>query len=73
MKFHCLLYFLRNIHTGVLSVEDGDKEQNKLFKKLCDINNGEKSFEKSIFWKKYDFSMIHEKKVLRTVKVIYFQ
>ena len=34
--------FLRNIITEVLSTEDADKEESKLFKELRDINTCEK-------------------------------
>ena len=34
--------FSRNIHTGLLSIEDADEELINLFKELSDINKGEK-------------------------------
>ena len=44
-KISLCITFLRNINTGVILIEDFDKEQSKLFKKLIDINKRKKSFE----------------------------
>ena len=40
--------FLRNIHTGVISIKDAGKEQSKLFKELSNINKSEKQVDKSL-------------------------
>ena len=40
--------FLRNIHTGVISIKDADKEESKLFKELSNINKSEKQVDKSL-------------------------
>ena len=44
-KISLCITFLRNINTGVILIEDFDKEHSKLFKKLIDINKRKKSFE----------------------------
>ena len=49
VKRRCLLYFLRNIHTGVLTKGNTDREPSKLFKELCNINKGEKQIQKMSF------------------------
>ena len=40
------ILFLRNIHRGVLSIEDADEEQVKVIKKLSNIVIGEKPIKK---------------------------
>ena len=66
------LTLLRNIHTEVLSPENTDKEQNKLFKKLSDINKGENPIEKKLFLESIRFLLEQEKMLLIVSKLIYF-
>lgn len=39
-KILMLIIFLRNIHTGVLLIEDADKDESMLLKELRDIKKG---------------------------------
>ena len=50
-KILCLIQFKKNIHTGVSRLENAEKEQNKLFRELSHINEGEKPNEKMLFLK----------------------
>ena len=48
-KISLRITFLRNIHTGVLSIEDADEKQSKLSKELKDINKGEQPVEEKTY------------------------
>ena len=61
---------IRNIHTGVLSVECVDGEQSKLFIKLSDGKKSEKPIEKKYFLTNVGFLL---ENFLMILKVIYFQ
>ena len=62
------IIFLINIRTGLLSIEDADKEQCKLFKELNNIYQGEKPIERMYFLKNVGF-LLHERgKVLNIFK-----
>ena len=48
-KISLIIIFLRNIHTGVLSIEDANREQSQEFKELSCINKGQKQSKTNIF------------------------
>ena len=64
--------FLIVIYTEVLSIEDADKQQSKLFKELSDINKSEKPFENKSFLKNAAFLLDARENFLIVSKVIYF-
>ena len=49
IKSSCLLYFLKSMHIGVLSIKDVAKKQSKLFRELGEISKGGKAVLKSHF------------------------
>lgn len=59
------ILFLRNIHRGVLSIEDADEEQGKVIKKLSNID---KNQSKKSPYSKCRISSSSKRKVLESFK-----
>ena len=55
MNFHCILFFLQDIHEERLSLEDFDNNQSKFATKLKNFDKGIKAFEKKYLSKKSIF------------------
>ena len=74
VNFHCILFFLRDIHEERLSLEDFDNEQSNFATKLKNFDKGIKAFEKeylskkSLFLKTLHYFLVQEKKFLITLK-----
>ena len=73
VNIHYLLFFLRDIHEGYLSLENAYLKQSNFAIELKNFGNSRKTLEKKTFFKKQDYYLVQEKKFLIDLKADYFQ
>ena len=73
LNIFCLLFFLRDIHEGQLSLEDTDEKQSNFASKLQNLSKSKKAIEKEFLKITLDYYLVQEKKFLITLKADYFQ
>ena len=61
VNFHCILFFLRDIHEERLSLEDFDNKQSNFATKLKNFDKGIKSILKKTFSNNLGLVLVEEK------------